>query len=206
MARRSKADAEQTRTAILDAAEQLFFDHGVSCTTLAHIAAAAGVTRGAIYWHFANKNDLFNAMLERIRLPFRMMLSELQQANEQSTLAQVKDVICRSMLLVEQEPQYYRVLTVVFHRCEYVEELNPVVAQQKELNQEVIATLTLAFNRALDNGELNPNIRPEDAAISLNALFVGLLSQYLQHPGCMNLTNQVEPLLDTLFVGLKKPD
>ncbi|MEO2279250.1 TetR family transcriptional regulator [Pseudoalteromonas pernae] len=204
MARRSKAEAEQTRAAILDAAEHQFFDNGVSCTTLSHIASRAGVTRGAIYWHFANKTDLFNAMLERIHLPFRQMLGELEQANEQSALAQIKDVMKRAMILVEEDPQYYRVLTIVFHRCEYIEELNPVVVQQDQLNQEVVENLTMAFTRAADNGELNEAITPQDAAIALNALVGGLLSQFLQHPGFISLSKQLDTLLDTLFIGLAK--
>ncbi len=49
MARRTKEEAAATRDSILDAAEQLFVEQGVSRTTLQHIASAAGVTRGAIY-------------------------------------------------------------------------------------------------------------------------------------------------------------
>ena len=78
MARRTKEEAEETRQSILDAAERLFHDQGVSRTSLADIASAAGVTRGAIYWHFENKVDLFQAMLERLHLP----LEELAQASE----------------------------------------------------------------------------------------------------------------------------
>ncbi|WP_151172863.1 TetR family transcriptional regulator [Pseudoalteromonas ruthenica] len=206
MVRRLKADAEQTRSAILDAAEHQFYQHGVSRTTLAHIASAAGVTRGAIYWHFDNKADLFNAMLDRIRLPFRQMLSELQSANDLSALAQIKDVMHRALVIVQQDPQYHRVLTVVFHRCEYVDELNPAVQQQEQLNQEVQDTLTLAFARALENGELNPAIEPRIAAAAMNSLVGGLISKFLQHPGYIDLIEQAQALLDTLFLGIKKPD
>ena len=206
MVRRSKADAEQTRSAILDAAEHQFYQHGVSRTTLAHIASAAGVTRGAIYWHFDHKADLFNAMLDRIRLPFRQMLSELQSANDLSALAQIKDVMHRALVIVQQDPQYHRVLTVVFHRCEYVDELNPAVQQQEQLNQEVQDTLTLAFARALENGELNPAIEPRVAAAAMNSLVGGLISKFLQHPGYIDLIEQAQALLDTLFLGIKKPD
>ena len=52
MVRRTKAEAEATRTAILDAAEHLFQARGVSRTSLQDMAHAAGVTRGAVYWHF----------------------------------------------------------------------------------------------------------------------------------------------------------
>ncbi len=60
MARKTKEQAQATRQHILDVALRLFSQQGVSSTSLAEIAKAAGVTRGAIYWHFKDKSDLFN--------------------------------------------------------------------------------------------------------------------------------------------------
>src|SRR5262245_48343606 len=67
--RRTKEDSERTRQSILDSAERLFLEKGVTNTSLEQIAKAAGVTRGAVYWHFANKAHLFNDMLSQVRLP-----------------------------------------------------------------------------------------------------------------------------------------
>ncbi|WP_227624759.1 TetR family transcriptional regulator, partial [Klebsiella pneumoniae] len=64
MARKTKQQARETRQLILDVALRLFSQQGVSSTSLATIAKAAGVTRGAIYWHFKNKSDLFNEIWE----------------------------------------------------------------------------------------------------------------------------------------------
>ena len=64
MVRRTKEEAQETRSQILQAAEQAFYERGVARTTLADIAALAGVTRGAIYWHFSNKSDLLQALLD----------------------------------------------------------------------------------------------------------------------------------------------
>lgn len=60
MARKTKEQAQETRLQILEAAVVEFSARGVSATSLTDIANAAGVTRGAIYWHFKNKVDLFN--------------------------------------------------------------------------------------------------------------------------------------------------
>ena len=60
MTRKTKQQALETRQHILDVALRLFSQQGVSSTSLAAIAKEAGVTRGAIYWHFKNKSDLFN--------------------------------------------------------------------------------------------------------------------------------------------------
>jgi AcrR family transcriptional regulator len=56
---------EVTRTRLLDAAEKLFGDRGIHQTSLDGIAAAAGLTKGAIYANFGSKKELIAAILER---------------------------------------------------------------------------------------------------------------------------------------------
>jgi AcrR family transcriptional regulator len=56
-----------TRKAILAACLNLFAKHGFSTTSIDDIARAAGITKGAVYWHFASKEELFQAILEEIR-------------------------------------------------------------------------------------------------------------------------------------------
>ena len=62
MARKTKQEAEITRNAILNAAIQVLLTRGIARTHLDDIAREAGLTRGAIYWHFANKADLLNTL------------------------------------------------------------------------------------------------------------------------------------------------
>src|SRR5690348_2828359 len=81
MPRRTKEEALATRASLLDAAELLFQARGVSRTSLNDIAQAAGATRGAVYWHFADKADLFNAMIERVSLPLEQALEEASAAD-----------------------------------------------------------------------------------------------------------------------------
>ena len=63
--KRTKEEAEQTRQALLDAAMTVFHQRGVARASLDQIARAAGLTRGALYWHFKNKEHLFEALCER---------------------------------------------------------------------------------------------------------------------------------------------
>ncbi|MBX6746421.1 MAG: TetR family transcriptional regulator [Acetobacteraceae bacterium] len=48
-----KSRARHTRQAVQDAAVEVFFEHGVARASLVQIARAAGVARGALYWHFS---------------------------------------------------------------------------------------------------------------------------------------------------------
>ena len=69
MVRKTKEDAQLTRQRIIDAARQVFLTRGVSKSTLEHIAAQAEVTRGAVYWHFENKAEIFYAIRDQVFLP-----------------------------------------------------------------------------------------------------------------------------------------
>ena len=60
--RKTKIEAQKTRQHLLDAALEVFWRNGVTRSSLQEIAQEAGVTRGALYWHFKNKEDLFDAL------------------------------------------------------------------------------------------------------------------------------------------------
>ncbi|MGP9803114.1 TetR family transcriptional regulator [Rheinheimera sp. NSM] len=204
MVRRTKAEAESTRAAILDAAEVLFFQHGVSRTTLEKIAVAANVTRGAIYWHFQNKADLFNAMLERVRLPFQTMLAEIDNNVTAEPFAQLQQLFTNGLQLIAASEQKQRVLTIVFHRCEYIDELNPAVTKQDELDEQTVAVMQRAFERAAAAGTLRDGVSPRLAANAMHMYVGGIISTFLLRPQQCDLQQHAAALIDTMLQGLKR--
>ncbi|TCG05095.1 hypothetical protein BZM27_36245 [Paraburkholderia steynii] len=74
MGRSSRKQAEVTREEILDAAEVLFARDGVSAVPLTSIARHAGLTTGAVYWHFADKDELLVALFDRVHLPVSVLI------------------------------------------------------------------------------------------------------------------------------------
>ncbi len=64
---RKAQQSARTREALLSTCLRLFAERGFASTSIDEIARAAGVTKGAMYWHFASKDDLFQAILDRIR-------------------------------------------------------------------------------------------------------------------------------------------
>ena len=88
--RKTKEDALATRERLLDAAEALFRERGVTRTSLAEVATAAGMTRGAVYWHFKDKADLFRAMCDRATLP----LDAQFRADRTMTRAPIRSARC----------------------------------------------------------------------------------------------------------------
>lgn len=83
-ARRSNPErSEATRGALLDAARRLFVAHGYAGTSTPAVCEAAGITRGALYHHFADKRDLFHAVLAR---EAAAVAAEIEQATADADL------------------------------------------------------------------------------------------------------------------------
>jgi AcrR family transcriptional regulator len=80
---KQSADSGQltdTRTRILDAATRVFAEQGYANASLEKVAAAAGMTKGAVYWHFASKQDLFLAIIERnLSQQLRQLPGQIEQ-------------------------------------------------------------------------------------------------------------------------------
>src|ERR1700743_396684 len=116
MARRTKDEAEQTRNAILDAAEKVFNDHGVARTSLEEIARAAKVTRGAVYWHFKDKIQLCEAMMQRVFLPQEDILEQLATRETATPLEDLKSACGHSLNLMATDKRRQRVVSILMFR------------------------------------------------------------------------------------------
>ena len=119
MARKTKAEAAATREALLDAAEEVFFAKGVARTSLEQIARHAGLTRGAVYWHFKNKGDLFMALVQRVRMPFQSLMEEVSNADPTVSPLDAIRLACHAGLNRLEQPSHQRILSILLHRCEF---------------------------------------------------------------------------------------
>lgn len=174
MARKTKAEAEQTRQRILEAARGEFLVHGVSRTSLERIAAAAGVTRGAIYWHFANKTVLFQAMRDQVSLPlFDRMEHDLPGGTD--PLAGVEHFLLESMEQLTRQREVGEIFEILTTKCEYVEEMAPVLAQFPRIGQEMVARLNGAYVQAQALGLLREGGSPPLLALESFLFFVGMV-------------------------------
>src|SRR3954468_12104589 len=79
--RAARAQAREGREELLAAALRVFAERGYRQAGVDEIAAAAGYSKGALYWHFSGKDDLLLALLEeRVDAPMREMVALLEAA------------------------------------------------------------------------------------------------------------------------------
>jgi TetR/AcrR family transcriptional repressor of mexAB-oprM operon len=199
MVRRTKEDAARTRTAILDAAETLFFDQGVGRTSLDEIGARAGVTRGAVYWHFKSKGELISALFERIRLPQEDMVERAIAERHPDPLSVIESATRSAIALISTDPQRRRVFAILFHRCEAVDDIGAALCRQDAAKQQMRCAMVDGFALAETTGRLGPPWTAAVAARTLNATLTGLLSEWLKDPEGHDLVAEATPVLDQLF-------
>lgn len=184
MVRKTKEEAEHTRHRIIDAAQQLFHERGVSRTSLEMVASAAGVTRGAVYWHFANKAELFFAMRDRVSLELFSRTDALLLSEE---IANPLDAIEAAMKeffgVLEQSPALRQVFEIIFLRCEYVEAFAQVKEELKKPAYDFLEKVGQAYRQAAAKGVLRPELAPEGAGHDTWIFMGGLLHQLVESPG-----------------------
>jgi TetR/AcrR family acrAB operon transcriptional repressor len=203
MVRRTKEEALETRNRILDAAEKVFFEKGVSHTTLADIALEAGVTRGAIYWHFANKGDLFTAMFDRSLLPLDELIEATLDTRELDPLGRLRDIFIWCMRNIALDAQRRRVFDILFLKCEFVEEMGPVRERHQTNMREGLAHIEQGLRNSVDRGQLPAALDMRLAATILHSHFTGILYDSLMLPDSMDLKNDAERLVDACFDVLR---
>ena len=202
MARRTKADAQTTRNNLLDAAEQLFQSRGVSHTSLNDIATAAGTTRGAIYWHFKDKADLFNAMMERVTLPLEQTLVVAYVEQSAHPVAEIRSAMLEALRLIATDAQTRRVLQIATHQVEYTADMGAVLERHLSVHGGCVERNLVALQRAFAARNQTPPIALDFAARGLQVLVEGLVHQWLLNPEAFDLQANGLAALDVYLGGL----
>ena len=208
MARRTKEDALATRHKLLDAAEYLFQEQGVSRTSLQDIARRAGATRGAIYWHFKDKADLFNAMMERVTLPMEESFnpvegdSHVAQQSDVNALHRVKSATVSALMQIVNDTQTRRVFEVATQKVEYVEELRAVRLRHLAVRNGFVSRFAQSIQQAATQTQKDLPMSASVAAQGFHALIDGLIQNWLLDPQAFDLLDVGQCAMNVYLGGL----
>jgi TetR/AcrR family acrAB operon transcriptional repressor len=202
MVRRTKQDALGTRNLILDTAELVFERRGVSRTSLNEIAQAAGLTRGAIYWHFEDKADLFNAMMQRVVLPMEEAVTRSGSKELADPVEYVRQTFIDALRKTVRDPQVRRVFEIATHKVEYVDELKAVRDRHLAVRNNCMAHVARTITLAMQRGSLKRRVPARAAALGLHALIDGLIQNWMLDPKAFDLVRVGTQVIDTYLAGL----
>ncbi|MEO5794782.1 MAG: TetR family transcriptional regulator [Rhodoferax sp.] len=203
MARKTKEDAEHTYSALLEAAEQMFFDKGVAHTTLADIASAAGMTRGAIYWHFKDKGALLQALFAQATLPMENMLAEATAYTATDPLGALRNICVQALTTLAGSPRQQRVFNILFHKCENVGEVANVLQHEIACRDECQAKFETILLEAIAQGQLPADTDVFLSRQTVHNFTVGTMREWLLEPQSYPLASAAPAMVDMLIAGLR---
>lgn len=204
MVRRTKSEALETRNRLLDAAERLFHVKGVSGTTLGDIATAAGATRGAVYHHFKDKADLFNAMMERVTLPLEVSLAETGRLVDVSEdpLQALRDITMTTLRQTARDEHTRRVFELAIHKVEYTDEMRAVRERHLAARQQWATVTRDTLQAAARRQGLVLPVPLAAAALGLIVLIDGLMQNWILDPEAFDLVTRGRQAMDVYLAGL----
>ena len=173
--RRTKQEAEQTRRSIMAAALDTFNTRGISSTTLEHIAGAAGVTRGAIYHHFGDKQALLAAIREDVSLPIIDRADFTLLSGEGDPLERVKGFLLDIYRAVDEDARTRTAFSVMNFKCEYVGDLDSELSEYARKCERARKQLVDVYAEAKKRGHLRKGLTPEIAALDTTVFLTGLM-------------------------------
>ncbi|MDX9950611.1 MAG: TetR family transcriptional regulator [Methylophilaceae bacterium] len=198
MVRKTKEDAEITRQNIIRAAREVFLVRGVSRTTMEHIASQANVTRGAVYWHFKNKTDLFHAMREQVFLPLidRMDDTLLVEGSE-PPLTRIENFLHGVIQTLEDSVETRQTYEIMMIKCEYVDDMADVLQQIMSNCSGITEKIALVYERAKNKGHLREGLEPAQLAQDTNLFFTGLLHMWVKDLHGRRFREQARTLIES---------
>lgn len=180
--RKTKTEAQKTRQHLLDAALEVFWRDGVTRASLQAIAQEAGVTRGALYWHFKNKEDLFETLFEQQYADFFAAFNDQTLRDNQDVWTHLQHNLTAMFETLATRESKHKFCNVMFSKCEQTagnETITELACRYHRLFQKQIA---YALQLSREQGRLPENTDIELAAIYLESSLVGLIKIWIDEP------------------------
>lgn len=207
--RRTKTEAEQTRDAIIAAAITVFLERGFGRATFDEVARTAGVTRGAVYWHFRDKMQIFQALERRADLPneafSKRLDARLALAPDADPLDELADAIREAAQRFEADNERRHIFAILRLRCEYAGEMLPVLERREQADAALQQVFAKVFGAAAARGRLAPGWRPAMAARALFLLVRGSFEHWLLAPEDTRLDARIMPLVSGFLQLVRLP-
>lgn len=195
-----KPQTADTRTRVMDAAIEVFARQGYSGATLDQVALEAGQTKSVVYWHFANKDDLYLAICERnlkqqaAALPRQMdrIVASEDRVRALGTWLQRHMEEC--ILLPRRPLLFFDVYTL---------SRNPDVREKiHRLFERFVGEVTRLFQGLQEQGIIRVDIRAESIAMFVQTVLSGIVLPLLMAPKDISIEEMAQDAAQLLWSSL----
>jgi TetR/AcrR family acrAB operon transcriptional repressor len=201
--KKTKEDAALTRKVLIDAALSVFSHKGYAQATLEEVAKEAGVTRGAIYWHFGNKFEMFYAVLQELYKKASARVKKIIDS-DQRPLSKLQQLMIELFLIASNEEEFGIIEEVQLFKARKGEEFNRLYKDHVENVKYMRELLTGLIQEGIAAGELDSRLDPNVAIVALLSYIAGIKSAWLSGIAEISLAENAEKLTDIFIKGIAK--
>jgi len=199
--RKTKEEAAITREKLVKAALLVFSRKGYASTTLEDVAREGGVTRGAVYWHFGSKAELYNELMAE----FSARASSIVQtaASEGGNLTDIiHRVFVRLLEAVENDPTLREIMEINLFKTERSLELLTGQQQRLESSRALLESIAAVMAEGAASGELRSDLDEMEMARAFLAMNNGAIYLWLSDPTAFSLRTSAPSLADIYMQGI----
>lgn len=199
--RRTKEEAAQTRQDLLAAALTVFSHKGYEAARLEDIAEIAGVTRGAIYFHFDNKAGLFMALVQDASALGAKAIDQAVKGG--GSFAEItKRILVNTLSLLEEDRRFREVMALSLSVRESSPELADFSRRRSEEALSLVENISGFFQMGISQGDLRADLDPSTMARALLAYQNGLAMLWLANPDAFSVKESAAAFADLFLRGI----
>jgi AcrR family transcriptional regulator len=203
--KRTKEDAALTHQVVLDAALKVFSRKGYNQATLEAVAREAGLTRGAIYWHFGSKFEMFRAVLKALyEKTWARVMKTLD--SEEKPLIKIRRLMAEFFLVISNQEESRVIEEVQIFKFEKKKELKELFDSHQE-NMKILGGVVKDLIReGISAGEIDPGLDPDIAALALIGYMAGMKSAWLSGIADISIIENAGMLAEIFINGITRGD
>lgn len=199
----TKEQAEKTRENILRGALKTFSEKGLAKARLEDIAKDMGVTRGAIYWHFKNKLELFSELFKKT---MKTVLGDAREIleSERSPLEKIRTLLIHLGTKSIDDEDYKAIGRILSYQNEWTDDVIDEVNELAGRASQVGETLMLkTIEEGIAMGEITDSTDAKVIAKAILTFIHGFSSAATGHTHLLK-KEDITPVVDVFLQGLKK--
>lgn len=197
-------EAVDTRSRVLHAAFRTFAEYGYSGATLDDVAADAGLTKGAVYWHFASKDDLCMALIEeRFRSEAIRIPVDIHEAVRDGEGERILSAFVGHEVKQARDAELWRRLGFEF----ISRSRKPALRRRyAELAREIHADTIPVIEELIDGGIVAKDLDPRAVAVVWRCLLLGMGLWMTQDPDGIDFDAMASRLAHVMWRGMAPQD
>ena len=198
----TKEESEKSRLVIIKNALKLFSEQGVTPTSMIEIAQKSNMSRGAIYWHFKDKWDLFDAIWAHYSTSIKQCSQTGNQSENTDALLQLTTFIKFLFTSVATQKDFQRIIKMCWIENNVCGK-KPLSKRMSELMEEIHQEWVTYLDNAVHQQQLPNVLDTQIGADFIEASVNGILQKFLQNPHKYNLIGKTDALVEAIILSLE---